>query len=102
VGAIYFIIDLPAFGDIQLISDPVNGMGIPYMMAGLILLAFCVVVFIVVSLSTPKPPQEQLTNLCWDKPSQAIARGKITGITDPRMMALSLFVLMFILYVLLR
>ena len=102
VGGIYFMIDLPAFGDVQLISDPVNGLGIPFMMVGLILLAFCVGIFIVTSLLTPKPSEAQLTNLCWDKPSQAFTQGKITGITDPRAMALSLFVLMIILYALLK
>jgi SSS family solute:Na+ symporter len=102
VGGIYFIIDLPAFGHIQLISDPVHGMGIPFMMAGLILLAFCVVVYVITSLLTPKPGQEQLTNLCWERPGQALALGKITGITDPRIMALILFVLMLTLYIILR
>jgi len=98
VGAIYFLVDLPAFGDTQWVTDPVNGLGIPFMMAGLFLLAFCVIVYVIVSLMTPKPSEEQLTNLCWDRPLQALARGKITGITDPRMMAIILFVIMLILY----
>jgi len=98
VGAIYFIIDLPVFGDVQLIADPVNGLGIPFMMAGLFLLLFCVIVFVTTSLLTPKPTQEQLTDLCWDHPLQTLKRGKITGITDPRMMALILFTIMLILY----
>jgi SSS family solute:Na+ symporter len=102
VGAIYFIIDLPAFGDIQWVSDPVNGLGIPFMMAGLFLLAFCVIVFVTVSLFTPKPSDEQLANTCWDRPLQAIMTGKITGITDPRMMAIMLFAIMFILYMILN
>jgi SSS family solute:Na+ symporter len=102
VGAIYFLVDLPAFGDIQWVTDPVNGLGIPFMMAGLFLLAFCVIVYVIVSLMTPKPSEEQLTNLCWDRPLQALARGKITGITDPRMMAIILFVVMFILYMILK
>jgi SSS family solute:Na+ symporter len=102
VGAIYFLIDLPAFGDIQWISDPVNGLGIPFMMAGLYLLAFCVLVYVIVSLMTPKPSQAQLTNLCWDRPLQSITTGKITGITDPRMMAIMLFTVMFILYMILK
>jgi SSS family solute:Na+ symporter len=102
VGAIYFLIDLPAFGDIQWVTDPVNGLGIPFMMAGLYLLAFCVIVFVIVSLLTPKPSEEQLANTCWDRPLQAIMTGKITGITDPRMMAIMLFVVMFVLYMILN
>jgi SSS family solute:Na+ symporter len=100
VGAIYFIIDLPVFGDVQLIADPVNGLGLPYMMVGLILLFFCVLVYVTVSLLTPKPLDKQLTNLCWEKPLQSIMRGKITGITDPRVMAIILFAIMGVLYIL--
>jgi SSS family solute:Na+ symporter len=102
VGGIYFIIDLPAFGDLQLISDPVHGLGIPFMMVGLILLVFCIVVFIIVSLMTPKPSQVQLTNLCWENPLQTFKRGKITGVTDPRMMASILLIVMIILYAILK
>jgi len=102
VGAVYFIVDLPVFGTVQWVADPVKGLGIPYMMAGLFLLAMCVIVYVTVSLSTPKPSQSQLTNLCWDKPLQAITQGKITGITDPRVMAGILVVIMIILYMIFK
>jgi SSS family solute:Na+ symporter len=102
VGGIYFIIDLPAFGDLQLISDPIHGLGIPFMMVGLILLMFCIAIYIIVSLMTPKPSQKQLTNLCWDSPLQSLKRGKISGITDPRIMALILLIIMTILYAVLK
>lgn len=98
VGIIYFMIDLPAFGNVQLITDPEKGLGIPYMMVGLILLAFCVSIYFVVSLLTPKPSEDQLKNLCWDRPLQVITQGRISGITDPRIMAAILFVIMIILY----
>lgn len=98
VGGLYFMIDLPTFGDIQLVTDPVNGLGLPFMMVGLILLSLCIVVYIVVSLFTPKPAEEQLTNLCWERPIQVITQGKITGFTDPRIMAALLFGIMIILY----
>jgi SSS family solute:Na+ symporter len=98
VGIFYLIIDLPVFGDVQLIADPVNGLGIPYMMAGLFLFAMCVVVYVIVSLSTPKPTPEQLKNLCWENPLQVFTMGKVTGITDPRVMAAILLVVMLILY----
>lgn len=102
VGGIYFLIDLPAFGEVQLISDPVNGLGIPFMMAGLFLLAFCVIIFVVVSLLTPKPTEQQLTNLCWEHPLQTLRRGRISGVTDPRMMAIILFTTMLLLYIWLK
>jgi SSS family solute:Na+ symporter len=98
VGIIYLVIDLPLFGDVQLIADPVHGLGIPYMMAGLFLFAMCVVVFVAVSLATPKPRQEQLTNLCWENPLQVLTLGRVTGLTDPRVMAGILVVIMLILY----
>jgi len=99
VGGIYFLIDLPVFGNVQLVTDPVHGLGIPYMMVGLFLLAICIIVFITVSLFTPKPSQEQLTNLCWDNFFKKITEGKISSITDPRMMAIILLVIMIVLYV---
>ncbi len=102
VGAIYFIIDLPVFGDIQWVSDPVQGLGIPFMMAGLILLIFCVGVFVAISLFTPKPTEAQLKDLCWENPLQTFQRGKITGITDPRVMAGILLVILIILYAILN
>jgi SSS family solute:Na+ symporter len=99
VGGIYFMIDLPVFGSVQLVTDPVNGLGIPFMMAGLVLLAFCMTVYIIVSLLTPRPEQKQLTNLCWDNPLHVITKGKITGATDPRVMAAILVVIMIVLYI---
>ena len=81
-----------------MVSDPVNGLGIPFMMVGLILLAFCMILFAIVSYLTPRPLEIQLTNLCWDKPFQAITQGKITGITDPRVMAATLLIIMIVLY----
>ncbi len=99
VGGLYFLIDLPVFGEVQWVSDPVRGLGIPFMMAGLILFIFCVVLYVIVSLLTPRPAEDQLTDLCWGKPSQAIMRGRITGLTDPRVMSGILVVIMIILYI---
>jgi SSS family solute:Na+ symporter len=99
VGGLYFLIDLPVFGEVQWVSDPVRGLGIPFMMAGLILFIFCVALYVIVSLLTPRPAEDQLTDLCWGKPSQAIMRGRITGPTDPRVMAGILVVIMIILYI---
>jgi len=99
VGGLYFLVDLPVFGEVQWVSDPVRGLGIPFMMAGLILFIFCVALYVIVSLLTPRPAEDQLTDLCWGKPSQAIMRGRITGPTDPRVMAGILVVIMIILYI---
>ena len=102
MGGLYFLIDLPVIGEVQWVSDPVRGLGIPFMMAGLILFVFCVALYVIVSLLTPRPAEDQLTDLCWGKPSQAIMRGRITGPTDPRVMAGILVVIMIILYIIFR
>jgi len=99
IGGLYFLVDLPAFGDVQLITDPVEGLGLPFMLVGVILLALCITVYVVVSLLTPRPSEEQLKNLCWDRPLQIITQGKVQGITDPRIMAGILFLIMIVLYV---
>lgn len=99
IGGVYFLIDLPAFGSVQWVTDPVKGLGIPFMMVGLILLIFCVVIYIIVSLLTPRPAPEQLKDLCWESPLQFITEGKVKGITDPRIMAAILFAIMLVLYI---
>jgi len=79
-----------------------DGWGIPFMMAGLILLCLCVAVYVVVSLITAAPTEDELKKMGWEPPLQSITSGKITGITDPRLMAGMLFVIMIVLYCLLR
>ncbi len=124
VGLPYFLIDMPhsmAAVDIQSAIDAVrvaperivdgivadygvitDGWGIPYMMAGLILLCMCIGIYVVVSLATPAPTDEELERMGWKPPLKAITSTKITGITDPRIAAGLLFVVMIILYYLLR
>jgi hypothetical protein len=60
------------------------------------------VIYVVVSLATPKPAPEKLENVCWEHPLQAIKQGRLTGAGDPRMIALYLFVVMIVLYYLLH
>ena len=98
VGGAYFIIDLPAFGDVQLVTDPERGLGIPFMQVGWWLFCMCSVVYVIVSLLTPKPAEEQLENLCWEHPLKAITQGRLKGFFDPRMMAAVLVFILIILY----
>jgi hypothetical protein len=79
-----------------------NGWGIPFMMVGLILLCACVVVYVVTSLLTPAPTDEELAAIGWEPPLKAIFGKRITGITDPRMIAIGLGVLMTVLYIIFR
>ena len=79
-----------------------HGLGIPFMMAGLILLCMCIGVYVITSLVTPAPTVEELEKMGWKPPLRAITSTKVTGITDPRVVAIGLFILMIVLYYLLR
>ncbi|UCE46415.1 MAG: sodium/solute symporter [Phycisphaerales bacterium] len=120
VGLPYFLIDMPhtvAAAEIQTAIDALrvtperivdgmvadygvitDGWGIPYMMVGLILLCACIGVYVAVSLITPAPTAEELEQMGWKPPLRAITSNRFTGITDPRVAAGLLFVLMIILY----
>ena len=99
VGLIYLIIDIPLVGTTQWIAKE---LGIPFMQVGFYLFILSSLVYFVVSLATPAPAAEKTDGLCWTRPLDAL-RGKMEGtITDPRVMAAILFVIMIILYSLLH
>ncbi len=98
MGAVSFLIDLPLIGDVRVITD---GWGIPFMMQAWWMFCICSVIFVIVSLLTPAPDPKQIEGLTWKNPLQVIARGKIKGFLDPRVIAGLLLLLMFILYYLL-
>ena len=112
VGLIYFIMDMKSVGRLilenpakdfgGLVSDPVQGLGIPFMIVGPIICALCFVTYIVVSLNTPPPTAAQLENACWGSPLKAVTQNRITGLSDPRVIALILFGLMCVLYLILK
>ncbi len=113
VGLIYFVMDMPNIGRLimgipkeeafgGLVTDPAYGIGIPFMLAGPILCAMCVVIYVAVSLVTPKIDNERLKNVCWDHPLKAITYGKLTGIGDARSITAILLITMFVLYYFLR
>ncbi|TFG45422.1 MAG: hypothetical protein E4H40_08300, partial [Candidatus Brocadiia bacterium] len=79
-----------------------HGIGIPFMMMGILLLCTCIVVYVVVSFMTPAPTAEDLAKVGWEPPLRAVFGKKLTGITDSRMIAVGLFLLMGILYYWLR
>lgn len=79
-----------------------HGWGIPFMMMGLILLSMCVAVYVIVSLMTPAPTDEELEKISWRPPLRVLVETKITGIADPRIVAIGLFALMIVLYYFMR
>jgi len=100
IGIVYLAVDIPLIPGMteRLVADIWD---IPFMLAGGIIFVMCIAIFIIVSLSTPAPDPEKLKNLTWKHPLEFITYGKITGITDPRIMAAALFILMIVLYCLL-
>jgi SSS family solute:Na+ symporter len=108
IGIAYFLIDLPGTGRLffdapqlqnftGLISDPVLGLGIPFMLMGPILTVVCVFIYVTRSLTTPAMDKELVSKVCWDHPLSFL-HGKITGISDPRMITLMLVATVAILY----
>ena len=105
MGTVYFLIDLPVRWVVGLFVEDADKMivteiwGIPFMQAGWWLFCFCSVMFVAVSLCTPRPALEKLENLCWGSGSGSSGSiRKIAGAGDPRITASALFVLMILLY----
>jgi SSS family solute:Na+ symporter len=107
-GIVYFVADLPVAGRALLggrahasfaglISDPVQGAGIPFMLVGPLLAVFCIAVYLAVSLSTPAMDPGRVAAVCWDHPF-AFLHGRLRGAGDPRVVALILFAVVAILY----
>lgn len=99
LGALSFMIDLPVIGEEKIITD---GWGIPFMMQAWWMFCLCSLIFVLVSLMTPKPDPQSIEGLTWSKPLQVLAQGKITRFSDPRLLAGFLLIIMIVLYYLLR
>jgi SSS family solute:Na+ symporter len=95
LGAICFLLDLPAFGSEKLIT---KGLGIPFLMQAWWSFCLCCVVFVVVSLLTPPPAPEKVEGLTWEHPLQVILHAKKAGSPDPRIVAAVLTAVMVALY----
>ena len=99
VGLVYLCIDIPLVGGKQWIA---RELGIPFMQVGWYLFLLSSLIYVTVSLLTPPPPAEKTEGLCWNRLFDAL-RGPLMGtVTDPRVMAGILVVIMIILYSLLH
>jgi SSS family solute:Na+ symporter len=99
VGLVYLAIDIPLVGSTQWIAKE---LGIPFMQVGWYLFLLSSGVYFSVSLATPAPEPGQVEGLCWTRPLDAL-RGRREGVvTDPRIMAALLFLIMIVLYSILR
>ena len=112
IGVIYFLVDLPSTGRWFLpssrltdfggfVTDPVQGLGIPFMLAGPIIAVACVVIYVLTSLLTPAMDEAEVSKVCWDHPL-AFLKGPITAVSDPRIISLLLLVTVCVCYYLLR
>jgi solute:Na+ symporter, SSS family len=112
IGIAYFLIDLPSTGKLffdasqlenytGLISDPKLGLGIPFMLVGPILTVVCIIIYVVRSLSTPAMDKELVAKVCWDHPLSFL-KGKITAMSDPRVVTLILVATVTILYLIIQ
>jgi SSS family solute:Na+ symporter len=112
IGVVYFLVDLPGIGSWFLpsarltdfggfVTDPVQGLGIPFMLAGPIIAAACVAIYVVTSLLTPAMDEAEVSKVCWDHPL-AFLKGPVTALSDPRIISLLLLATVTVCYYLLR
>ncbi|MBC7363536.1 MAG: sodium/solute symporter [Candidatus Aminicenantes bacterium] len=99
MGIVAFILDLPVFGTEKIIT---HKLGIPFMMQAWWMFVICSVIFVIVSLCTPKPSEESIRELTWEKPSRVFTQEKFQGLTDPRTIAVGLLIILMALYIIFR
>ncbi|QDV49729.1 sodium:solute symporter [Gimesia fumaroli] len=92
LGGLTFVLDF-GFGIIT------NDLGIPFMLQAWWLFVICSVVFVVISLLTPPPTADQIEMMCWKHPLKEIVFRKLSGVTDPRLIALLLAGIMSSIYI---
>lgn len=92
LGGLTFVLDF-GFGLIT------NDLGIPFMLQAWWLFVICSVIFVTVSLLTPPPTDDQIEMMCWKHPLREILFKKLTKVTDPRLVALLLAVIMSCIYI---
>ncbi len=113
IGVTYFVLDLPGVGKAilgagraregfgGLVTDPTQGLGIPFMLVGPSLAVLCVIIYVVTSLSTPAMDRAEVAKVCWDHPL-AFLEGPVRAVSDPRIVALILVALVGVLYLFLH
>jgi SSS family solute:Na+ symporter len=99
MGAIAFILDLPAFGTEKIVT---HSWGIPFMMQAWWMFCICSVIYVVVTLLTPAPAPESVDGLTWDHPLAALTQEHFKGLRDPRLIATILAVTVAVLYYIFR
>ncbi len=95
LALIAFCLDFEMIAGQRIITDV---WGIHFMMKAFYLFILCTVFYFTVSFFTPAASPEVLEKMTMKKPLSFLTDGKITGITDPRIMAGILALVMIALY----
>lgn len=107
LGAGVFCVDFPAVSGFfmgyaengEAIRYFTRHLGIPFMLQAWWLFVISSTIFVVISYLTPKPDAAVVEKFCWDSPLAVLTEKPLTGITDARIAALALIVVMVVLYV---
>ncbi|WP_299551700.1 sodium:solute symporter [Seonamhaeicola sp.] len=94
LGIVLFLIDFKPVSGYSYITD---GIGIPFLMRTWWMFCLCCVLFVALSLLTPKPDEAQIANTTFANPGQIFA-GSLKGLRDVRVLGLLLFVTIVVLY----
>lgn len=106
LGGCVFVVDFPAVSGFVLGLDSdgnarqllTGTLGIPFMFQAGILFGLCSLVLVVVSLLTPAPDPQRVAKYCWKSPLAVITEKPVTGVLDPRILAVLLVMTMVICY----
>ena len=103
-GFIVFLFDMGFgfLGGVQYVSDPVQGLGIPFLMQAWWYFCILSVVYVVISLMTPPPRAAQVEGLTWDSPLAFLRQSEIRGVRDPRLLAGLILGFLMLMYGLIR
>ncbi len=97
-----FLLDLPAFGEVQWISDTQQGLGIPFLIQAVWGFVIWSIVYVVVSLLTPAPHPDQLANTTWSGPLAVLLDRQHSGWSDPKVLSGGLILTLAALYTIFR
>ena len=94
LGAAAFVADFPAFG-YEFITQE---LGMPFMLQAWWLFVILSLVFVTVSLLTPRPDPARVGQYCWTSPLAVLKEGRLSGWSDPRILSVVLLLVMAVLY----
>jgi len=95
-GSLVFCLDFEPISGYQYITD---GLGIPFLMQAWWLFVLCTLFYLVLSAFSRPRPLEEIRELIFRKDTLQGLGSRISGIKDPRLWAVLLFLIMILLYI---